>query len=75
MTGAPGTRLPEVAEIAAVPEGATPLAAAIVVSYLDDEGDECIGLSTHGDSTLSNLLGLLAWAQMSLYADHNGETP
>lgn len=68
------TRLPEVADLASVPDGGTPLAAVIVVTYLDDQGDECLGLSTHGDTTLSDLLGLLGWAQMSLYADHGDHT-
>lgn len=68
------TRLPEVADIASVPEGSTPLAAIVVVTCLDDEGDECLGLSTHGETTLSDLLGLLSWAQMSLYNDHGDLT-
>lgn len=67
--------LAALAEIAAAPEGSTPLSAVVVVAYLDNEGDECMGFSTHGDSTLTNLLGLMTWAQMRLLIDHIEEPP
>jgi hypothetical protein len=67
--------LTALAEMAEAPEGSTPLAAAVVVSYLDADGEPCMGLSAQGDTTVTDLLGLLTWAQMSLFTDLLGDTP
>lgn len=58
------------AALCALDDHATPLHSLVLVAYLDSEGDECIRLAEAGDTTLTNQLGLLAWAQYRLAEDH-----
>ena len=61
--------LSDLAELAEAPDGSTPLAALIVVSYLDEDGRECMGLATRGEMTTTDAVGCLAWAQHNILTE------
>lgn len=62
----------DLAQIATLTETdpcATPLSAITLITYLDGDGEECMGMATHGDSTVTSRVGLLTWATYRLLTD------
>lgn len=62
--------LPTVAAMCDLDDTDTPLHGLVLVTYLDSEGEECIRLAEAGETTLTNQLGMLAWAQYRIAEDH-----
>jgi len=51
--------LPQAADLCEVPLDAIPDGGVTVVAYVDEDGDEAYGIATHGDGSVSKIVGLL----------------
>lgn len=69
MPTSPDSELAALAGMAEAPDGSTPLAAIVICTYLDDNGDECLGLATRGTATTTDIVGSLVWAQHQLLTE------
>lgn len=49
-----------------IPQGGIPVAAILVISYLDAEGEQMYAVTSKGDTSLSSCLGLLELAKLKL---------
>ena len=52
-----------------LPDGAVAQAGILVVAYFDTEGDTCYGFVTKGESSVSNILGVLELAKAHILKD------
>ena len=54
-----GDTLDLAAQMMEFPDGAIPEFGLTVVSYIDDQGDECYGFRAHGTPRISSLVGIM----------------
>jgi hypothetical protein len=52
-----------VAELFPLPTAAIPLAVTVVLSYIDEDGEDVVALACGGESSFTDRLGCLTWAQ------------
>lgn len=65
--------LAEASRLVEPPDGSVATVGITVIGYLDPEGDHAWGLRTHGDGSMSEIIGLMETAKHFLLGDNDEE--
>lgn len=63
----PADELNAIAALAEIPEGAVLTDAVLITAYHDQDGAPMVGVATFGDATVTHRLGMLAYAQQTVW--------
>ena len=55
--------LDAVADLFPLPKAAIPLAVTVVLSYIDEDGEDTVALAVGGQASFTDRIGSLVWAQ------------